>query len=295
MKKITSVLLCMVLVLSMFCVNAAAAQSPCMEAGVTVLENGTVIVAVRAKQAAANARLTVDFDSDCLRYNGCETAFAVHSVAEGEEKVTAGLANASAKALQAGEELIAFRFEMTGSWSKTVVTVTAESFGGKKVNESLALVVEKTPVIAEGWSGYTLWELTADGTLTVSPSGQLYDGKCNMKHYWKVDGVLTLPWTNYADRITRVVIEEGVDSIGQMAFYEMPSLQEVVLPESLSKIYGYAFKNDTALTAINLGHVTYVCEGAFYGCTSLEVVELPEGATVEDWAFSKVPGYRGAN
>ena len=36
MKKLTSLLLCMVLVLSMFCVNAAAAEATCMEAGVTV-------------------------------------------------------------------------------------------------------------------------------------------------------------------------------------------------------------------------------------------------------------------
>ena len=101
MKKITSLLLCMVLVLSMFCVNAAA-EGTCMEAGVAVSDDGTVTVVVTAKQAAANARLVVDFDSDYLTYVGYETAFAAHSAREEEQKLTIGLANASAKAVAAG-------------------------------------------------------------------------------------------------------------------------------------------------------------------------------------------------
>ena len=294
MKKITSLLLCMVLVLSMLCVSAAAADDTCMEAGITVQENGTVMVAVSARQAAANARLTVDFDSDCLSYVGYKTAFAAHSVKAEEEKLTIGLANSSANAVQAGAELVTLSFEMTGKWDKTDITVTAESYGGKKVGENLSLVVEKSAVIAEGWSGYTLWKLTGDGTLTVSPSGNLYEGKCNMKHYWKVNGVLTLPWTPYAEQITRIVIEEGVDSIGQMAFYELPNLTEVVLPGSLSEVFGYAFKNCVSMTAINLDNVHFVRQGAFYGCSSLQAVNLPEDAVVEEWAFSRVPGWNNA-
>ena len=97
MKKITSLLLCMVLVLSMFCVNAAA-ESACMEAGVTVVDDGTVTVVVTARQTTANARLVVDFDPAYLRYVGCETAFAVQSVKEEGGKLTIGLANATAAA-----------------------------------------------------------------------------------------------------------------------------------------------------------------------------------------------------
>ena len=116
-----------------------------------------------------------------------------------------------------------------------------------------------------------------------------------MKNYWKVNGVLTLPWTNYADRITKVVIEEGIHDIGQMAFYELPNLTEVQLPESAVEIRGYAFKNCTALTTINLEVVEFIREGAFYGCTALNEVNLAEGVVVEDWAFSKVPGYNPGN
>ena len=142
MKKITSLLLCMVLVLSMFAVNAAA-ESACMEAGVTVVDDGTVTVTVTAKQAAANARLTVDFDSDYLTYVGCETPFAVHSVKAEEDKLTIGLANPSAMANEA-LELVNLRFEVTGGWDETSVLVTADRFGGQAVCETVTVTVQGT-------------------------------------------------------------------------------------------------------------------------------------------------------
>ena len=149
-------------------------------------------------------------------------------------------------------------------------------------------VPEEPEVIASGWSGYTTWVLTGDGTITFSPSGEkMENGESNMKNYWKVNGVLTLPWGEYAEQITKVVIEEGIHDIGQMAFYELPNLVEVVLPESAVEIRGYTFKNCKSLTTINLEVVEYIREGAFYGCSALEYVTFAEGVVIEDWAFNK--------
>ena len=291
MKKIASLLLCMVLLLSVCCVNASAAENACIGAGVTVAEDGTVTVAVSAKAAAANARLTLGFDADRLTYTGCETAFAVATVKEETGKLTVGLASATAKAAAAGDELVKLTFASNDPMG-TQITVTAENYGGKAVNETVALEVG---VVATGWSGYTTWVLTSDGTLTFSPTEERWNGKCNMANYHKVNGVLTLPWSAYAERITKVVVEEGINAVGQMAFYELPNLTEVVLPESAVEIRGYAFKNCTALTTINLEVVEFIREGAFYGCTALNEVNLAEGVVVEDWAFSKVPGYKPGN
>lgn len=168
MKKLTSVLLCMVLVLSMFCVNAAAAETACMEAGVTVSEDGTVTVAVRAKQPAANARLTVDFDSDYLTYVGCETGFAVHSVKAEEEKLTVGLASASANAVKAGETLAQLRFAVTGRWDETAITLTAVNYAGKAVNETVSCNVQGSgyrfqDVKAGDWFFEAVDHLAAEG------------------------------------------------------------------------------------------------------------------------------------
>ena len=172
-------------------------------------------------------------------------------------------------------------YEVTYNVAKAPLAVTTVTV------ENAAPEVE---VIAEGWSGYTTWTLTSDGTLTFTPTEQkLENGETNLKNYWKVNGVLTLPWGDYAEMITKVVIEEGIHDIGQMAFYELPNLTEVVLPESAVEIRHYAFKNCSNLTTINLEVVEFIREGAFYGCSALENVSFAEGVVIEDWAFSKTP------
>ena len=160
------------------------------------------------------------------------------------------------------------------------------------VDSTWSIITEAAPeveVLAEGWSGYTTWKLTADGVLTFSPSDQLFNGKCNMKNYWKVGGVLTLPWGDYAELITKVVVEDGIHAVGQMAFYGLPNLREVVLADSVWEVRNYAFKNCTALTTADLGSVEMFREGAFYGCSSLSDVTFPDFFGVEDWAFTKTP------
>ena len=145
-------------------------------------------------------------------------------------------------------------------------------------------------VIATGWSGYTTWTLTSDGTLTFTSSGEtLENGESNLKNYWKVGGQLTLPWGEYAELITKVVINDGIHDIGQMAFYELPNLTCVELGADIVEIRNYAFKNCASLTEINLENVDFIREGAFYGCSALENVTLMDGVVVEDWAFSKTP------
>ena len=153
---------------------------------------------------------------------------------------------------------------------------------------------EPTPVepvvIAEGWSGYTTWVLTDDGVITFTSSGEtLENGESNLKNYWKVGGVLTLPWGAYADQITKVVINDGIHDLGQMAFYELPNLTEVQLGKDVTEIRNYCFKNCSSLTTINLEGVDFIREGAFYGCSALENITLGNEVVVEDWAFSKTP------
>ena len=99
----------------------------------------------------------------------------------------------------------------------------------------------------------------------------------------------TLPWGEYAEMITEVVINDGIHDIGQMAFYELPNLTEVVLGKDVTEIRHYAFKNCASLVSINLENVDDIREGAFYGCSALSEITLGGNVNVEDWAFSKTP------
>ena len=127
---------------------------------------------------------------------------------------------------------------MLGEYVAHMGTVTPNDKVSHGADSTWTIITEAQPepvVLAEGWSGYTTWVLTDDGVLTFSPSDQLYNGKCNMKNYWKVNGELTLPWGDYADIITKVVVEDGIHAVGQMAFYELPNLKEVVLADSVCR------------------------------------------------------------
>ena len=279
-------------------VSATGNESPLtLSVPAAAVKGSPVQVRILANEAqtVADGKLVVTYDPTKLTYVDTKTWSDEVTLSV---NATAGeiiLAFASAEAADAGMlfELTFYAF-VPGS---TDVAIAAESYlTGIEADLAAQAGIEVTgTVIASGWSGYTTWTLTDDGVLTFTPSEQkLEDGQTNMKNYFKVGGVLTLPWTNYAEQITKVIIEEGIHDIGQMAFYELPNLTEVRLPESAVEIRNYAFKNCKSLTTINLEVVEFIREGAFYGCTALEEVNLAEGVVIEDWAFTKVPGFNPA-
>ena len=295
-------LLVAVMLVSNLSINVAATQneSPlALSVPETTVEGAFVQVQILATeaQAIADGKLVLTYDATKLDYlyTKAWSDQVTLSVNPTEGKITLAFANVDAA--EAGA-LFTLRFCAIGTGTASVAIDSSSYLTGVDADlaqESSVTISEYYKTIAEGWSGYTTWKLTEDGTITFTSSGQQLNGETNMKNYWKVNGVLTLPWTAYANQITKVVINEGINDIGQMAFYELPNLVEVVLPESIVEIRHYAFKNCKSLTTINLEVVEIFREGAFYGCTALEEVNLAEGVVIEDWAFSKVPGYNGAD
>lgn len=69
-------------------------------------------------------------------------------------------------------------------------------------------------------------------------------------------------------RITQVTIPEGVTTIEEDAFHSCVNLKTVFLPRTLKNIGQYAF----------------------YSCNKLRTIDVPEGASVEQRAFSHCPG-----
>ena len=125
-----------------------------------------------------------------------------------------------------------------------------------------------------GTTGDCTWTLDDDGTLTVSGSGI-------MGNYFYRE----TPW---GDRVTSVVIEDGVTSVGSYAFYDCEKLTSVTIPDSVTNIGNNAFEYCTELTSVTIpDSVTSIEYQAFSVCTGLNSVTIPDGVTsIGEGAFS---------
>ena len=133
---------------------------------------------------------------------------------------------------------------------------------------------------ASGTCGENLtWELTEDGTLTISGTGDMYD-------YGEVS-LYDLPWYSYREYITTVVVEDGVTSIGDAAFYELYNLTTVSLGSDITSIGSSAFQLCSSLTKVVIPDgVTEIPSYAFCQCTSLKRVTIPAAVdSIGYWAF----------
>ena len=100
------------------------------------------------------------------------------------------------------------------------------------------------------------------------------------------------PWYPYRDAIKKVVIEEGVTSVGSYAFYGCENLVVANLPQSINTIGGYAFGGCRSLEGIAFSNSLKEIGYAAFEGTGLTSVTIP--ASVEQIggrAFSKCPIY----
>ena len=79
--------------------------------------------------------------------------------------------------------------------------------------------------------------------------------------------------------VTEMIVEEGVTSLGDLAFYGMGNLKKVTLPSTLKSIGSDTFMQCTALTEIRIpASVTFLGHGAFNNCSSLKKITFEGGA-----------------
>ena len=132
-----------------------------------------------------------------------------------------------------------------------------------------------------------------------------YSGSCGTSATWSVDtstGVLIIsgtgamtdyttgtdmPWYNYRTSITCVVIDSGITSIGNGAFYGLGGVTIATIPNTVTSIGNGAFYHCTTLTSITIpSSVTFIGVSAFYACTHLiSIIFLGDQPTMEDQAF----------
>lgn len=123
----------------------------------------------------------------------------------------------------------------------------------------------------EGDGSNLTWTLDDAGTLTISGSGEMFQG---------VRGSFGGCWDSHDDEVKTIVIGEGATTIGDWAFAGFDNLTSVTIPDSVTRIMQYAFAKCPSLTRIDIPNgVTFIGESAFADCTDLTSVTISSSAT----------------
>jgi len=122
----------------------------------------------------------------------------------------------------------------------------------------ITILLSMTSAFAQGGTtGPLTWNIN-NGILTIGGTGAMPD-----YHHEQV--LTTAPWGSYHSSFTAVIIQRGVTSIGEFAFFSCGAFNTIDIPSTVTKIGGNAF--------------TY---------TGLQSVVLPNGVTtIDKLAFSE--------
>lgn len=155
-------------------------------------------------------------------------------------------------------------------------TLPEEKSQGEQAEDVTATAVAEGGETSGSCGANVTWRLV-DGVLTISGSGEMEDYQSPHDVKGK-----SAPWYKYyRNDIKRVVVEEGVTTIGGYAFYVCLHMTSIELPSSITTIGESAFSNCGGLINIELpSGVTSIRESAFYNCWSLTSIELPSGITI---------------
>lgn len=120
---------------------------------------------------------------------------------------------------------------------------------------------------------------TGSKTITVSGSGDMYNFN-NGDDGQKWDELI-LWTTHYPNKhAKKLVISNGITSIGNNAFNGLEAIESVEIPASVRSIGNSAFKGCSSLKKVVLpSAVTTISNDTFMDCTSLSSVNINEGIT----------------
>lgn len=163
----------------------------------------------------------------------------------------------------------------------------------ESVMEKFAIEVSAAgTIVASGKCGAEgnnlTWTLDENGVLTISGNGEMADYESDMSYYASLYSYYTTsPWKRSWSNINTIVIEEGVNYIGNYAFYKCSNLESIEFPDSLVSIGEFAFASCTNLDRIKLpSGINTIERSAFSNCQSVTNVEFSEGlVSIGDYAF----------
>lgn len=146
-------------------------------------------------------------------------------------------------------------------YSKDLVIKSRSDSSVQKQAENLGIKFEAAEINTEikGTIGENAeWSLK-DGTLTVTGSGELYFGP-SVDNTVSSDGTplpgiiepAKAPWAVFNERISDVVIGEGIKNIPDQTFFGTVNIRSVTLPDTMEQIGEMAFADCVNITEITL-------------------------------------------
>ena len=136
-------------------------------------------------------------------------------------------------------------------------------------NPDADAVIGKGPIQDdEGNPSGLQWKLTKSGTLTISGKGDMPDFNFGNP------SISNRPWNDNIGSVQKIIIEDGVTSIGSNAFREC-DVYSVSIPKSVKKIGDDAFRECRKISYVYLEGVVTIGERAFQSCDNIRGVTLP--------------------
>ena len=134
------------------------------------------------------------------------------------------------------------------------------------------------------------WELNGD-TLIISGTGEMENYQCGIR-----SRTAPAPWFDLSGSTKKIIVNDGVTTIGNSAFYNFTKVTDVKIPNSLTKIGDGAFFYCWSLKEIQLSDsVLKIGNRAFGSCWALMYVTIPNSVVhIDDWAFSSCESLKSA-
>ena len=163
---------------------------------------------------------------------------------------------------------------------------------------SLADATETSGTCGAGDSENSVkWALTQNNegnenptyTLTISGEGEMKNLNNSTETENVSDGAGTYPWANLKDSITKIVIGDGVTSIGSKAFIAYTNVTSVNIGKDVSEIGVGALSQLSACTTFNVSsensNFTTDPTGALFDDSQTRLIAFPCGSSVEAYAI----------
>ena len=134
------------------------------------------------------------------------------------------------------------------------------------------------------------WSVDAEGTLTISGTGAIPDFEYVMGETPNsIYGGANTPWRSYL--IRKVVVNEGITSVGSIALAYLEKMESISLPASLRELGSHALANNFGLKQIVLPeNLETLDEMALFQCSGLSSLHIPAG--VKSIGESAIDGCR---